>query len=69
MVKRGRFAVDFYEQFKDIIIEARKKHDLSILTNVISEENFVAYNKLLDAISKKYNNKRSYRIFRVRKTI
>ena len=59
----GRFAIDFYEQFKDIIIEARKKHDLSILTNVIGEENFVAYNKLLDAISQRYPGTEIYKPF------
>ena len=59
----GRFAIDFYEQFKDIIIEARKKHDLSILTNVIGEKNFVAYNKLLDAISQRYPGTEIYKPF------
>ena len=43
----ARLVIDFYNEFKPLIIESRKNHNLGILFNRIGEENFMALNDLI----------------------
>lgn len=51
----GPFAKDFYLNFKDEIIDSRKKGKISLLLNVVGQDNFIKYNALLKQIYASYD--------------